>query len=128
MDDYPYVCPNCRYENTDKCDWCGDNRNYEPKNMTLDTERALEIIRPFAREFNIKVDADMKCMYVDAPYLGKKKIGIACNSTYATLKEFIGVLMFRYDHDRDIELSEKQKSIIERYWRDDVAESEGTEE
>ena len=43
MDDYPYVCPNCKNKNTDKCGWCGDNNNYEPKNMTLREENLIEI-------------------------------------------------------------------------------------
>lgn len=43
MDDYPYVCPDCKNKDTDKCGWCGDNNNYEPKNMTLSEEKLIEI-------------------------------------------------------------------------------------
>lgn len=86
--------------------------------MTDDTRLALEIVRPMAKEFGIAVDADEKLLYVKDPYMGDIEIGISCNSTYATLKEFIGVMIYRYDRDRDLGLSKKQDDIIRRYWRE----------
>ena len=39
-EDYPYLCPKCKYNGTDPknnpCGWCGSNLNYEP---TVVTER-----------------------------------------------------------------------------------------
>ena len=93
--------------------------------MTKDTMRALEIIRPIADELRIKVDADDTNMYVNDPYLGRKSIGITYNSTYATLKEFIGVLILRYDGDRNLRLTPEQQKIIGRYWHDVDVQSEG---
>ena len=84
--------------------------------MTEDTRRALEIIKPMAKEFNIKVDADDKLMYINDPYLGRHAIGICFNSTYATLKEFIGVMIYRFSRDRSLDLTEEQNKTIQRYW------------
>ena len=80
--------------------------------MTEDTRRALEIIKPIAEELNIDVSADDKLLYIN-----NFAIGISMNSTYATLHEFIGVLMVEYDkHFRKIDLSKDQHNIIKRYW------------
>ena len=84
--------------------------------MTPDTERAIKIIEPIAKELNIKVSADDKRLYVDDPYFGETAIGISGNSTYATLMEFIGVLVMRHAMDRYWELSKKQQETIKRYW------------
>lgn len=59
------------------------------RKMTRDTERAMEIILPMAKEFNIDVKADFHCLYCNG-----QAIGIACNSTYATLNEFLGYAMW----------------------------------
>lgn len=53
--------------------------------MTEDTKRALEVIVPMAKELHIQVDADNSFLYCNG-----QAIGIGCNSTYATIKEFIG--------------------------------------
>lgn len=29
--DYPHLCPTCKHEDTELCEWCGHNQNYEPK-------------------------------------------------------------------------------------------------
>lgn len=80
--------------------------------MTEDTRKALEIIKPIADELGIKVNADEKILYVDD--IG---IGIAWNSTRATLFEFIGYLIEKYgDVFREIGITEDQKKDIERYW------------
>lgn len=53
--------------------------------MTEDTKRALEVIAPMAKELHIQVDADNSFLYCNG-----QAIGIGCNSTYATIMEFIG--------------------------------------
>lgn len=64
--------------------------------MTEDTKQALEIIAPMAKELNIKVLADRNFLYCNG-----QAIGIGCNSTYATIMEFIGyVFATVYKHDR----------------------------
>lgn len=84
--------------------------------MTPDTERALKIIEPIAKELNIKVSAEGGLLYIDDPYEGETAIGISCNSTYATIMEFIGVLALRHARDRRWEVSKKQQETIKRYW------------
>ena len=84
--------------------------------MTTDTERALDMIRPIARELNIDITADNHCLYVDDPYIGEAAIGIGCNSTYATLMEFIGLLVLRHANDRGWEPTAAQVKRIKRYW------------
>ena len=64
--------------------------------MTDDTKRALEIIAPMAKEFCIEVKADYEFLYCNG-----QAIGIACNSTYATVKEFIGYV-FATVYKRDV--------------------------
>lgn len=81
--------------------------------MTKDTERALEIIRPIAEMVGVEVKADDNLLYINN-YGG---IGIACNSTRATVLEFIGWLIIYYDsHFRDLELSDKQLDSIKAFW------------
>ena len=80
--------------------------------MTNDTRRALEIIKPIADELCISVHADDRFLYVD-----NVGIGISCNSTWATLWEFIGYLTINYDNRfRPIKLTNKQLTAIKRYW------------
>lgn len=94
--------------------------------MTNDTKRALEIIEPIAKELNIKVTADDRILYVNG--MG---IGIAMNSTYATLMEFIGWLFAKkYDPKfREVKLTEEQQETIGLYWiTPDVIEKLGIKE
>ena len=80
--------------------------------MTEDTRRALEIIKPIADFLHIEVSADWKLLYVN-----NMAIGIACNSAYATVMEFLGfLLMSEYPKFRDIQLSKLDIDNIERYW------------
>ncbi len=86
------------------------------KEKTPDTERALEAIRPIARELNIEVEADGSFLYCNG-----QAIGIGCNSTYATIMEFIGyVFATVYSHDRIVAHGEKLPrevlDRIRRYW------------
>lgn len=81
--------------------------------MTRDTERAIEIIAPICGELGITVDADKDFLYCNG-----QAIGISCNSTYATLNEFIGYLMVdlcNREHQRYNMPKELEKSI-KRYW------------
>ena len=80
--------------------------------MTEDTKRALEFIKPIADELKIKVSADDDILYID-------NIGVAigCNSTYATLMEFIGYLTLKYNSKfRFIYLSQEQIDSIKTYY------------
>lgn len=81
--------------------------------MTNDTERALAIIKPLADSLRINVSADENLLYVNG--MG---IGIGCNSTYATVMEFIGyVFLQEYNHSfRQIWLKADQKNAIMKYW------------
>ena len=83
--------------------------------MTEDTKRALDAIMPIAHELNIAVKADDRFLYCNG-----QAIGIGCNSTYATIVEFISYAMFwltiREPRFRPLSLvTEKQ---IKRYWMD----------
>ena len=85
--------------------------------MTKDTERALEIIKPMAKEFNIDVSADEHCLYCNG-----QAIGIACNSTFATLNEFLGYAMywmFLRDRGRWHVMPKSLEMQIKEYWIDD---------
>lgn len=84
--------------------------------MTEDTRRALEIIKPIAEQLNIKVSADECLLYVDDPYEGEFAVGIGCNSTYATLMEFIGLLVLRHARDRMWDIGGRQAKTVKRYW------------
>lgn len=58
--------------------------------MTNDTKRAIEIIEPMAKELKIEVSADDRLLYCNG-----QAIGISCNSTYATINEFLGYAFLR---------------------------------
>lgn len=84
--------------------------------MKKDTEKALEIIAPMAKELNIKVAADDTFLYCNG-----QAIGIGCNSTYATVNEFIQYAFWYFWKKWK---SEKMPSIvtetIQRYWFSDA--------
>ena len=82
--------------------------------MTNDTRIALEKIRPIAYELGIRVDADDKCLYCNG-----QAIGISCNSTYATVCEFLGYAFlhmcgkeYRFKESATSEV----KEAVKRYW------------
>ena len=84
--------------------------------MTEDTKRALEAIAPLAKELRIEVSADNSFLYCNG-----QAIGIGCNSTYATVKEFIGyVFATVYKHDVfDLygeKLPQNVMARVKRYW------------
>ena len=83
------------------------------KRITEDTRLALEALAPICRELRINIDVDGAALILNG-----QRIGIACNSTYATIMEAIGYIFFReYPRFRcsawiDDELQEN----IQRYW------------
>lgn len=85
--------------------------------MTKDTERALAAITPLAEALNIKVKADDKKLYCN-----NQAIGIACNSTMATIDEFIGYLIVNeWLKNRKYQLNKGQtksdlEQAVKRYW------------
>lgn len=84
--------------------------------MTNDTKRALELIEPMAKELNIEVKADDKMLYCNG-----QAIGIACNSTYATINEFLGYAFLNmckreYRFREGIEKANELRGVIKRYW------------
>ena len=94
---YSFYCPNC-YAFTPAKDSLEEAMEAvmikvireKEKDMTNDTKRALELIEPMAKELNIEVKADDKLLYCNG-----QAIGIACNSTYATINEFLGYAFLR---------------------------------
>ena len=82
--------------------------------MSEDTKRALDLIRPIAKELHIEISADRNFLY-----LNDMAIGISCNSTYATLMEFIGYVFVRYfAKDRGVRFTPAVREKITRYWFD----------
>ncbi len=83
------------------------------RQSTEDTKRALAIIQPLAKELRLNVSADGDFLYVDG-----QGIGISCNSTYATVMEFVGfVFLNEYNKRfRDIALSPKQTAALRRFF------------
>lgn len=80
--------------------------------MTEDTKRALEIIGPVAKELNIEVSADYDFLYCNG-----QAIGIACNSTYATLNEFLGyAIIWLGSREYRYKVPENYKKELKRYW------------
>lgn len=82
--------------------------------VTEDTKRALEIIKPMADELNIRVRADGHYLFCNG-----QAIGIACNSTYATVMEFIGYLIFVWSKDKCEAVPRAMSQRIKRYWYSD---------
>ena len=81
--------------------------------MTKDTERALEIIKPIAEMVGVEVKADDNLLYIN----NDGGIGIAFNSTKATVLEFVGWLIIYYDsHFRCLGLNDKQLDSIKTFW------------
>lgn len=86
------------------------------KPMTNDTRIALEKIAPIAYELNIDVKADGSFLYCDG-----QAIGIGCNSTYATINEFIGYAFLKmcereYRYKEGLEEAKDLQQAVKRYW------------
>lgn len=82
--------------------------------MTEDTKRALEILAPIADELRIEMKATDKLLIMNG-----QAIGIACNSTHATLLEAIGWIFVEHYMKRfrpvDIEPDELSDTV-KRFW------------
>ena len=83
--------------------------------MTEDTRRALEIMKPLSDELKIQVRADENYLYLNG-----QAIGISCNSTYATIMEFVGYLIFMWAKDMCEPVSGAMARRIKRYWFTDA--------
>ena len=88
--------------------------------MTEDTKRAIGIITPIAEELRIQISADDYFLYCN-----DQAIGISCNSTYATVKEFIGyVFATVYKHDvfdsHGEKIPPKVLQRVKNYWISDA--------
>lgn len=86
------------------------------KPMTNDTRIAIEKIRPLAYELDITVDADGSFLYCDG-----QAIGIGCNSTYATINEFLGYAFLKmckreYRFKEGAEMADELIEAVKRYW------------
>ena len=80
--------------------------------MTKDTEKALEIIAPMAKELGIEVKADDRFLYCNG-----QAIGIVCNSAYATITEFIEYAFWHYWKKWKREkMPDSVRKAIQRYW------------
>ena len=81
--------------------------------MTKDTERAMVAIMPIADILNIIVVADNSCLYCDG-----QAIAISGNSTYATVKEFIGFAMEKICNrpDSHFVMTKETSDSIHKYW------------
>ena len=79
--------------------------------MTDDTRRALQIIEPICSELCISVDADKSKLYIEDDV-----IGIACNSTYATVMEALGwIFLKQYPRFRHVLIPDMLRKDITRY-------------
>ena len=88
--------------------------------MTIDTQKALEVIIPLAAYLNIELSADDRLLYCNG-----QAIGISCNSTYATINEFLGYAFLRmcqreYRFRDSIEDALWLQEDIRRYWVSDA--------
>lgn len=84
--------------------------------MTDDTKRAVEILQPIMKELGIPMEATNNKLI-----LKDDAIGIACNSTWATVMEAIGWLFLKaYAQDFRPSVREEMdydlRENIQRYW------------
>lgn len=82
--------------------------------MTDDTKRALEILKPIADELCIEMKATDKLLIMNG-----QAIGIACNSTHATLLEAIGwIFIERYMKGfRAVDIEpDELNDTVKRFW------------
>ncbi len=90
--------------------------------ITPDIAEAVKALRPICEGLNIELSADGSVMNI-----GGQKIGVSCNSTYATVMEGIGYLFYTaYSMGfRQNKMSKSTKEAIKRYWIPD-RQSEGS--
>ena len=81
--------------------------------MTKDTEKALEVLRPVGEIMGVELDADDDGFL----YCNGQAIGISCNSTYATVKEFIAYCMVKMSREENrYRLTDSLERNLKRYW------------
>ena len=89
--------------------------------MTEDTKRAVKALGPLAEALHLDLSADETRLYING-----QAVGIACNSTYATIMEGLGLIFlkeyprFRYS----AKISRSLQEDIMRYWVKDEADDE----
>ena len=86
--------------------------------MTDDTRRALDIIKPIADFFHIEVTADNNFLIING-----QPIGITCNSTRATLFEFIGYMIDVYCDEKGVTYKDLQDRIHRCWYNDEQVKS-----
>lgn len=81
--------------------------------ITPDIERAVKILLPICEELGYQIYSDGSVMTI-----GGHKIGVSCNSTYATVMEGLGTLfLLEYVNQfRTHEISDETEEAIKRYW------------
>lgn len=81
--------------------------------ITPDIERAVKILLPICEELGYQIYSDGSVMTI-----GGQKIGVSCNSTYATVMEGLGFLFLREYRNRFRQhmLSRDTIEAIKRYW------------
>ena len=82
--------------------------------MTQDTQRALDMLRPIAYQLGIQISADDEKLYCNG-----QAIGIGCNSTYATIKEFMGYALWYEGEHRCPErwkMPKKYAEKVQEFW------------
>ena len=81
--------------------------------ITPDIAEAVKALRPICDGLNIELSADGSVMNI-----GGQKIGVSCNSTYATVMEGLGFLFLRgyAEGFRHHSISQASQEAIKRYW------------
>ena len=81
--------------------------------ITPDIEKAVKILQPICEECGYTIHADGSVMTID-----DQKIGVSCNSTYATVMEGLGFLFLRgyAEGFRHHSISQASQEAIKRYW------------
>ena len=81
--------------------------------ITPDIERAVKILLPICEELGYQIYSDGSVMTI-----GGQKIGVSCNSTYATVMEGLGFLFLREYAEgfRHHSISQASQEAIKRYW------------
>jgi hypothetical protein len=92
--------------------------------ITPDIEQAVKILLPICQELGYQIYADGSVMTIDG-----QKIGVGCNSTYATVMEGIGYIFYRgyAEGFRPHPISKASEEAIKRYWVK-KRQSEGSQE
>ena len=90
--------------------------------ITPDIEEAVKVLQPICKGLGFTIYADGSVMTIN-----DQKIGVSCNSTYATVMEGIGYLFYTaYSmRFRQHKMSKSTKEAITRYWIPD-RQSEGS--